>query len=433
MQVRVAYDTRIFLNEFGRNDPKSGIYREAEEIMREFSKRDDINLTLVYFDEAQFTDEFLKSSLWFRSDPDLSSYLFTNNLRSRLQLINLYEKIYDFQSTEYFQKLSKTSVRSILLRITFKLVQVLRKFDTYCHLNETDFDVFHSTYHKLPSKKITKGLPRVLTIQDLIPVMAPDLVHPSLTHYFCEILSSIDQDRDWVICISEHTRQEFCEYTGMSLDRTCVTPLASASHFYPVNDISRIAAVRQRYGIPEGNYFLSLASHLAPHKNLDHLIHCFFQLLSENPNLDINLILAGSRRYKPGQTIDSSEFSQFNSRVIYTGYIDDEDLSAVYSGATAFIFPSLYEGFGLPPLEAMSCGTPVICSKVTSLPEVVGDAGILVDPKDRDALCQAMLNVLKDSSLLQNLHQRGLARAQQFSWANCAEKTAEFYKKIISC
>jgi glycosyltransferase involved in cell wall biosynthesis len=121
------------------------------------------------------------------------------------------------------------------------------------------------------------------------------------------------------------------------------------------------------------------------------------------------------------------------NRIIFTGYIPDEDLSAIYSGATAFIYPSLYEGFGLPPLEAMQCGTPVITSNTSSLPEVVGDAGIMINPTDEDALCQAILTIIQDSQLRKTLSEKGRERAQQFSWAKCAEETVKVYQIAANC
>ena len=125
--------------------------------------------------------------------------------------------------------------------------------------------------------------------------------------------------------------------------------------------------------------------------------------------------------------------SAFKSRVIFTGYIPDQDLSAVYSSARAFVFPSLYEGFGLPILEAMQCGTPVITSNRTALPEVAGDAGLLIDPTDSDALCQAMLSLMNDERLNQRLSQKGLERSKQFTWATCAEMTVDLYRKALNC
>jgi glycosyltransferase involved in cell wall biosynthesis len=124
------------------------------------------------------------------------------------------------------------------------------------------------------------------------------------------------------------------------------------------------------------------------------------------------------------------ELRAYSQRIIFTGYVPDEDLSALYSGAKAFIFPSLQEGFGLPILEAMQCGTPVISSNATSLPEVAGEAAILINPYDKDELSQAMLNLLSDENLRNELTQKGLERAKQFSWSKCAQETVEIYQKI---
>ncbi|HTP65773.1 MAG TPA: glycosyltransferase family 1 protein, partial [Geobacteraceae bacterium] len=118
-------------------------------------------------------------------------------------------------------------------------------------------------------------------------------------------------------------------------------------------------------------------------------------------------------------------------RVIVTGYVADEDLAALYSGAIAFVYPSLYEGFGLPPLEAMQCGVPVITSNTSSLPEVVGDSGILVDPRDADALCAAMLSLYKDSDRREMLAQSALQRAAEFSWKRCVDETVRAYKNSL--
>jgi glycosyltransferase involved in cell wall biosynthesis len=220
----------------------------------------------------------------------------------------------------------------------------------------------------------------------------------------------------------------------MSPERTFVTPLAAASHFYYVSDPIQILKVRHKYQIPEGKYFLSLATHLAPHKNLDYLIRCFKKLIFEHPYLDIYLVLAGSKRNSLELDIntDGCNNPQLDSKIIYTGYIVDDDLSALYSGASAFVFPSLYEGFGLPPLEAMQCGTPVITSNVTSLPEVVGDAGIMINPHDEDQLCHAMLKILKNPELAQDFRSMGLSRAKEFSWSRCAANTVEVYKTVTS-
>jgi glycosyltransferase involved in cell wall biosynthesis len=431
MRIRVAYDTTVLVNEFKNKDRKSGIFRETEEIMNAMSEREDIELILSYFCAGKRSIfGSLNFLSYIQSEHYLRKYSYLNTLKSRFGLEFFYEKYYRFRISKDYNNSSNSKLNLIGKKGVFKLLSFI---DAYHKIDEEEIDIIHSTYHKLPSKKFTKNIPRVLTIQDLIPVLRPELVGRSLNTYFKSVLKSVDLKNDWIICISEYTRQEFCEYTGFPSERTFVTPLAAANHFYRVNDPKIILEVRNKYCIHDGNYFLSLATHLAPHKNLIHLIRCFFKLIMEQPNLDVNLVLAGSKRHKLEEIIDDASFPlELSSRIIYTGYVADEDLSALYSGASAFIFPSLYEGFGLPPLEAMQCGTPVITSNVTSLPEVVGNAGIMVNPKDEDELCQAMLKILTNSDLCQELKHKGLMRSQNFSWSKCADDTVEVYKKVLS-
>lgn len=427
MTIRVAYDITCIGDQAGRSDRKSGVYRVTEEIMRQLSQREDVAITLMGICGATLIISALNSARAIALDSDLAAYKFVDVLQSRFGLRGLQEKLYSIYTDESFHKLSTSSPRSLLVRGAFKL---LRTVDAFANLDRQRFDLLHSPYHELPPKSFTRGVPRVITIHDLIPVLLPEYVAPGLIPYFQRILQSIQPD-DWVICNSEFTRQAFCHHTGFSPDRTFVTPLAAADHFAPVTDQERITLARHRYHIPDGAYFLSIATHLEPRKNLPHLMQCFFQLLAEQPNLDVNLVLVGSQRFTQSTAFLSSKFPELSDRVIFTGYVPDADLSTLYSGATAFIYPSLYEGFGLPVLEAMQCGTPVITSNTTSLPEVAGDAGILVDPQDQAALCQAMLNLLGNRQLCHELSQKGVERASNFSWEKCAADTVAAYKEVI--
>jgi glycosyltransferase involved in cell wall biosynthesis len=163
------------------------------------------------------------------------------------------------------------------------------------------------------------------------------------------------------------------------------------------------------------------------------LIQNFIKLITEQPNLDINLAIIGSLSYKSPEIITlMEEIKAYKNRIVFTGFVPDQDLCVLYSGAKAFIFPSLGEGFGIPVLEAMQCGTPVITSNVTSLPEIAGDAAILINPRDGDELCQAMLNFLTDEDLRDRLKQKGIERAKQFSWSKCARETVEIYQKMVN-
>ena len=188
---------------------------------------------------------------------------------------------------------------------------------------------------------------------------------------------------------------------------------------------------RAKYGILDGPYILSLST-LEPRKNIDHTIRCFARLIRDENIRDLNLVLVGTKGWDFDRIFgELTNHDQLRDRIIVTGYVADEDLSAIYSGARMFVYPSFYEGFGLPPLEAMQCGVPVITSNTSSLPEVVGNAGLMVDPKDGDALCQAMFDIYRQPSLRDDLSRRSIERSRAFSWDICARETVRAYRSAL--
>ncbi|MEI6328607.1 MAG: glycosyltransferase family 1 protein [Pseudanabaena sp. ELA645] len=433
--MKILYDITILGNNFSQTDPKTGIYRVTEELLLELLKKEDIETTLASLCSPDPALSSINCHLYIKDRIEVDLFNFEDTFQSHLGLNWLYRLLYGTYFSRDFQKPPKYSLKSIPVRGILKLLEItkLYMYDRYQYCNSDKYDILHSTYYKLPSEELTKNLPRLLMVHDLIPIKSVEFVSKQLIPYFDSILKSINYNKDWIVCNSEYTRQEFCEYTGMNYEKTFVTHLAADKQFYPITNSEIIQTINQRYNIPENNYFLCLASQLEPRKNIPHLINSFVDLITEHPNLDVNLVLIGTTRYRRAEIEHTlQQISQYKGRIIITGYVPDKDLSAIYSGATAFVFPSLYEGFGLPILEAMQCGTPVISSNSTSLPEVVGDAGILIDPKDKAQLCQAMLNVLNDETLRDNLKQKGLERAKQFSWEKCANETVEIYKKIIA-
>ena len=293
--------------------------------------------------------------------------------------------------------------------------------------------VFHTPFLHIPQAvRTVPGLRCCVTVHDLNPIVYPEYFPPVVRRWSSKVMRSITPD-DRVFAVSRYVKDDLCARYPVNPENVRVTPLAAdAAHFQPCHDPERLAAVRQRYGIPDGPYILSLGS-LSPHKNIAHLVKCFAHLIDQEGIRDLNLVLAGTE----GWMLDALEQNLANlgnpaSRIIQTGFVDDEDQPALYAGATAFVFPSLCEGFGLPPLEAMQCGTPVICANTTSLPEVVGSAGILVDPVDEDALCQALLDVYRDERLRQRLGACGLEQARSFSWARCAQDTLAGYRDAMA-
>lgn len=430
--MNVLYDLSVAGMGYTNPKARTGIFRVVESLFLELVKQDGIDLSAIALHQQSNIWADLSTELYLQQyQPQLQSY-FQSGYASRLHLQSLYKTGIKTQRSlihASFQNRSFLYKLAIALQIPFKL---LAKLDAPLALNPQKFKIYHSTFFPLPQNSKFNQIPKVLTIYDMIPVLHPEFFTAKIHRRFVTTLNSIDYKKDWIICISESTKNDFCNYTGMNPERVFVTPLAASEYFHPVIDQGAIAATLQRYGIPSSPYLLSLST-LEPRKNLGFLIRCFAQLFQEHPSLDINLVLVGVSGWKNADIFQAVEqHPQLKSRIFFTGYVPDADLSAIYSGALAFVYPSLYEGFGLPPLEAMQCGIPVITSNTSSLPEVVGDAGILINPRQPDELCQAMLNLMQNSQLRNQLSERSRQQAQNFSWARCATDTIEVYRAALS-
>ena len=225
-----------------------------------------------------------------------------------------------------------------------------------------------------------------------------------------------------IIVPSAATRRDLERHYGVPTERIQVISHGVDADFAPVRDPETLAAVRARYGL-QTDYLLYLGT-LQPRKNIGRLVEAFLRS-RERSGRQVALVLAG----QPGwlmNTIDT-RIADAESRgaVIRLGYVPRTDLAALFSGALAFVFPSLYEGFGLPVLEAMACGTPVLASSTSSLPEVVDDAGLLVDPRDTDAMREALTRLVREPELRERLSAMGLERARRFTWERCARETLD--------
>lgn len=233
-----------------------------------------------------------------------------------------------------------------------------------------------------------------------------------------------------ILTLSEHTRSDIVETYGISRGRVTAIPIAAADRFQPVEDEKELRRIRNLYGIT-GDYILSVGS-IQPRKNLSRLIAAYARLRKGRSGKFPQLVIAGKNAWLFGETLRSIRDSGVRESVIVTGYVPDADLTALYSGAVCFVYPSYFEGFGLPPLEAMKCGVPVITGNKTSLPEVVGDAGLLVDPFDVDAIAGAIAQIVDNSDLRAQLCIKGLERARLFDWRETAKRTLEVYKQAVN-
>ncbi|MBI5566780.1 MAG: glycosyltransferase family 4 protein [Chloroflexi bacterium] len=289
-------------------------------------------------------------------------------------------------------------------------------------LRELKATLYHSPYYLMPYRP---GVPTVLTAYDVIPLVYPQYytTPQRLIFRFAHTLALTTARV--TLAISAATKTDLIRRLGARPDRIRVTPLAADPRFTP-QPTTALQAVRDKYHLPE-RFILYVGSN-KPHKNLMRLVAAFTKSAVGNQRSAIDLIIAGSwdARYP-----EAKQAAKENDRIRFLGPISDADLPALYSSALAFAFVSEYEGFGLPPLEAMACGTPVIASNTSSLPEVVGDAGLLVDPHDLGAIAAALERVVDDEVLRLNLKQRSLARAAQFSWAQTARLTLDAYHEIM--
>jgi glycosyltransferase involved in cell wall biosynthesis len=294
-----------------------------------------------------------------------------------------------------------------------------------------EVDLCHSPFFPLPEQVLKmKGFPTVLTVYDLIPIHFPQFFDFGEDQMMRTMLEKLNPET-FITCISASTKLDLCNHAvQIDPERVFVTYLAASDNFYPCHDEKTLSIMRKKYSIPGSCRYILSVSTLEPRKNIDHAIRCFVRLVLQEGLDDLCLVLTGAKGWKYDRILAEVENADaIMDRIILTGFVPDEDLAPLYSGALAFVYPSLYEGFGLPPLEAMQCGTPVITSNNSSLPEVVGDAGIMVDPVDADALCQAMLNLYQDESLRNTLAKRSLERASLFSWDKCVKETIAVYRQ----
>ena len=288
-----------------------------------------------------------------------------------------------------------------------------------------DVDVFHSSEVLLWRQP---GALNVTTIYDLTPVLFPEYHTPGTLaiqrakHRFAQ------EEADVVLAISEATKRDIVTHLSIAEDRIRVVYAGVAPYFRPVTDPVALRQTLSVLHLKPDEYVLHVGT-LEPRKNLRRLIEAYALLLKEASEPVPELVLAGAGGWNYQEILVLIEALALQDKVRCVGRLPAEMLPALYSGARVFVYPSLYEGFGLPPLEAMACGTPVVTSNTSSLPEVVGNAGVTVSPTDTVALAEALAGLLFDSERRQSMRVAGLARARLFSWERAARELLEIYNR----
>jgi len=283
-------------------------------------------------------------------------------------------------------------------------------------------DIFHSPDFTLPPLKGARG---VVTVHDLSFLRVPQCADPALRAFLEKAVPRAADQAQRVLADSESTRRDLIELLNVPAEKISVVPGGVEPRFRPVRDTVRLAGVRKRYNLPQW-FILSLGT-LEPRKNFSRLISAYAQLRRQT-GLPHSLVIAGGKGWLYQEIFDQVTREGLSEFVHFPGFVADEDLPALYTLADLFAFPSLYEGFGMPPLEAMACGTPVVASNNSSLPEAVGAAALLVDAEDVEGLADAMARVLGSAVLQTRLADLGRAQAARFTWQSAAQKLLEAYR-----
>lgn len=288
-----------------------------------------------------------------------------------------------------------------------------------------DVDIIHSNANVAPALEKSR---LVFTLFDTTIYLYPELHTRANYDLVNRHLHQAARHASAIIAISEQSRRDFQRFFHVPDDRITVIYGAADECFHPAIPREEIERVTRAYGIV-GEYILSVGT-TEPRKNILRLVSAFRSL--EQRGLKHKLVIVGERGWFSDPLYEFVARERLNDRVIFTGYVEDKDLPALYAGATLFAYPSLYEGFGLPLIEAMACGTPTITSNCSSLPEVAGDAASLVDPEDEAQIAEALQRLLEDESLRHELSRRSIEQCQRFSWEKSARQTLEVYRKVMA-
>ena len=295
-------------------------------------------------------------------------------------------------------------------------------------LRRERIDVFHGIDHVGVPFAGRSGK-YVVTIHDVIPLILPRTFTPKHRAVVRLALARVRRRADHVIVPSHAVKRDVVRLLGLPEDLVTVTHHGCEPRFHPRADPASHRAAAARYGLPP-RYVLAVGT-LEPRKNLTTLLQAFARLRRAGEvDPALRLVLAGARGWLDEPIFRAVRSFGLDEVVRFPGFIDDDDLPDLYRGAEAFVFPSLYEGFGLPLLEAMACGAPVVTSNTSSLPEVAGGAALLVDPLDVGGLAAVVARVLRDEGLRERLRAAGLARARQFSWETAARQVLDVYASL---
>ena len=352
--------------------------------------------------------------------------VYTANLIRALAAVDRENEYVLFARTDAFDDLERSSPSFRIVRVGARsrpLRLAWEQFVLPAQLRASGIDVLHSPHHTTPT--VALGSKRVVTFHDLTFFILPERYPRSRLIYFRSASWAAAKVATMLICPSEAVKDDIVRILHTRPEKVRPIAEAAAPAFRRIDDSDAIRGLRDRYGLPD-KFILSVGS-LEPGKNRTAILTAFAALRKRGA--EHRLVVTGQRAWKFGDDFQLAEELGLAEDVVFTGYVQPEEMPLLYNAADLFVFPSLYEGFGLPVLEAMACGVPVVTSNVSSLPEVAGDAALLVDPRDEAALAESMERLLRDRKLHAEMARRGRERAAGFSWERAARETIDVYRE----
>jgi glycosyltransferase involved in cell wall biosynthesis len=301
-------------------------------------------------------------------------------------------------------------------RILAEQIMLLKEFNKY--------DLIHFIDYSSPLIKIKK--PFIVTIHDLSYYKYPETFTYGSRKIKKIIAPYSIKNATRIIADSNNTKKDILSMFNVNEEKIKVI-YPGRPNYQRIEDINEIKKVKRKYRI-SGEYILYLGT-LEPRKNILSLIDAYYNLIKEE--ISENLVIAGKKGWLYSDIFEKVNHLKLSDRIIFVGFVDEKDKPALYSGAKVFIYPSLYEGFGLPPLEAMTCGTPVIASRTSSLPEVIEESGIYINPRDINSISQALYDLIKNKNLRNKLKELGIKRSRFFDWKKTVEQVLEVYNEIL--
>ena len=296
-------------------------------------------------------------------------------------------------------------------------------------LKEKKVDLYHIPQNGI-GFSFNSNLNTIVTIHDLIPYILPETVGKGYLERFLKDMPNIINNSRGIITVSEYSKKDILRFfPNYPADNIYVTPLAANNNYKPLNKLKCKEYISTKYKITD-NFFLYIGG-FSLRKNVKGLINAYMKI-NKDLHSKYKLVIIGSLKDEGLSLKEYVKENGFDNDVIFLGYIDDLELPIFYNSATAFIYPSLYEGFGLPPLEAMSCKCPVITSNISSIPEVTKNNALLIDPNDIDELAYSILNIGNNSDLREEFTLKGYNESMNYSWKKTASLTLKIYKEIIN-